>query len=191
MGEAAVKIRLSIAEYLDMERLAEERHEYLHGERFTMAPGTLNLSRLGVNLATGLNLITRKNQCIPFNGHLRIRIEEEDCFLYPEASVVCGPEQGSPLDPDCLTNPVLIAEILSKSTEAFDRGEKFRLYRTLPSLREYVLISQHRPMVEVFFHDEAGWHFEAWEGMEATLPLRSLDGEITMSDLYRNVVWEE
>ncbi len=191
MGEAAVNIRLSVADYLEMERTAEVRHEYHRGEIFAMAGGTLNHSFLGNGINTELNLICRRSGCAPFNGDMRIRIEEEDRFLYPEASVVCGPVLRGQGDKNSISNPVLVAEVLSETTETYDRGEKFRLYRTLPSLREYVLISQDKPMVEVFFRDEAGWHFEAWEGLEAMVALRSLNAEMAMKDLYRNVVWEK
>lgn len=190
MGEAAVNLRLSVADYLELERSADVRHEYHRGELFAMAGGTRNQARLGVALTTELNLLARRSGCTAFNGDLRIRIEEENCFLYPEASLVCGPEQYSPLDPDALVNPVLVAEVLSDSTEAYDRGEKFRLYRTLSSLRDYVLISQKQPLVEVFSRDESGlWQFRAYEGLETAISLPSMGAEIAMRDLYRGVVW--
>ncbi|MDX2285582.1 MAG: Uma2 family endonuclease [Bacteroidia bacterium] len=190
MGEAAVSLRLSVADYLELERSAEVRHEYRRGERSAMAGGTRNHARLGLNFGAALSAHEARCGCTAFNGDLRIRIEAEDCFLYPEAAVVCGPEQYSPLDPDALVNPVLIAEVLSESTEAYDRGEKFRLYRTLASLRDYVLISQKQPLVEVFSRDESGlWQFRAYEGLETAISLPTMDAEIAMRDLYRGVVW--
>jgi Uma2 family endonuclease len=190
MGEAALSLRLSVTDYLELERSADVRHEYHRGELFAMAGGTRNHSMLGVNVVTELNLLTRRCGCTTFNNDLRVHIETEDRFLYPEAAVVCGPEQHSQLDPDSIVNPVLIAEVLSDSTEAYDRGEKFRLYRTLPSLREYVLISQKQPLVEVFFRDESGtWEFRAYEGLETAISLQSMGAEIAMRELYRGVVW--
>ncbi|MDX1907851.1 MAG: Uma2 family endonuclease [Bacteroidia bacterium] len=190
MGEAAISLRLNVADYLELERSADVRHEYHRGELFAMAGGTRNHSMLGGNIVTEFNLLARRSGCTSFNGDLRIRIEAEDCFLYPEASLVCGPEHYSPLDPNALVNPVLIAEVLSDSTEAYDRGEKFRLYRTLSSLRDYVLISQKQPLVEVFSRDESGlWQFRAYEGLETTISLPSMGAEIAMRDLYRGVVW--
>ncbi|MDX2284767.1 MAG: Uma2 family endonuclease, partial [Bacteroidia bacterium] len=152
MGERAlIPIQtLSIADYLTLERQAEVRHEYHRGELFAMAGGTRNHGALGANIVTELNLLSRLRGCSTFSGDVRIRIDAENRFLYPEASVVCGPAESSIFDPDSITNPVLIAEVLSESTEAYDRGEKFRLYRQLPALREYLLIDQHRPLVQVF-----------------------------------------
>lgn len=182
---------LSITDYLQLEQGADVRHEYHRGELFAMAGGTRNHARLGLNLGAMLAAHEEKCGCTSFNGDLRIRIEEEDCFLYPEAVVVCGPEQYSPLDPNALLNPVLVAEVLSDSTEAYDRGEKFRLYRTLNSLREYILISQKQPLVEVFFLDGNTWQFQSFEGAEATIHFQSMRAEIAMKDLYRGVVWEQ
>ncbi len=190
MAEAAVSLRLSVANYLELEQNSDIRHEYHRGELFAMAGGTRNHSVLGSNIVTEFNLLTRRSGCTTFNGDLRIRIEAEDCFLYPEAAVVCGPEQFSAIDPNALVNPVLVAEVLSDSTEAYDRGEKFKLYRTLGSLSEYVLISQKQPLVEVFSRDDNGsWQFRVNEGLEATISLRSMKADIAMQDLYRGVVW--
>ncbi|GAB4416060.1 MAG: Uma2 family endonuclease [Bacteroidia bacterium] len=191
MGEAATTLRLSIADYLEMERSADTRHEYHQGEIFAMAGGTQRHSILGNAINTELNLICRNTGCIPFNGDMRIRIEAEDRFLYPEASVVCGPVQTSRQDKDAITNPILIAEVLSDSSEAYDRGEKFRLYRTLPSLREYVLIDQKQPLTEVFSLEADGtWRYQVCQGADAQVALHSLGATIAMRDLYRNVVWE-
>ncbi len=192
MGQAALKIQLSIADYLEMERAAEIRHEFHSGEIFAMAGGTRNHALLGNAINTELNLVCRGTTCRAFNGDMRIRIESHNRFLYPEASVVCGPITSSPYDKDSITNPMLIAEVLSESTEAYDRGEKFRLYRTLPSLQEYVLIDQNRPLVEVFSRREEDiWEMVVYTGLEARVSLRSLSAEIALADLYRNVEWEE
>ncbi|RMG54603.1 MAG: Uma2 family endonuclease [Bacteroidetes bacterium] len=192
MGEPALTKSLSIEEYLAEERLATERHEYHRGEIFAMAGGTRNHSILGTNMLTELNLLGRRGGCTTFNGDMRVRIDAENCFLYPEASVVCGPVESSPFDADAIVNPVLIAEVLSESTEAYDRGEKFRLYRQLSSLREYVLIDQYRPIVQVFSLGEAGiWEMREYMGREGSLRLQSLQAEIRMADLYQNVDWEQ
>ena len=188
MGERALDHTLTIAEYLAFEAQADLRHEYHLGEIFAMAGGTRNHSILGTNVLTELNLLGRKKGCTTFNGDMRIRIDAENRFLYPEASVVCGPVQASELDPDSITNPVLIVEVLSESTEAYDRGEKFRLYRKLPSLQEYVLISQDRALVEVFTHKADNiWEMRAYAELAETIALNSLNAKIAMTDVYRNV----
>lgn len=191
MGEAARKLRLSVADYLAQERSAEIRHEYHQGELSAMAGGTRNHSLLGNAINTELNLICRRKGCFPFNGDMRIRIEAEDRFVYPEASVVCGQVISSLSDADSIINPMLVAEVLSESSEAYDRGEKFRLYRRLPSLREYVLISQQQVLTETYFREDSGsWTYQAWEGLEARMILRSLDAEIPLETIYRYVSWD-
>ena len=179
---------LTIEEYLVQERQATLRHEYHRGQLFSMAGGTRNHGALGNAINTELNLICRQKPCRPFNGDVRIRIDAANCFLYPEASLVCGPIATSPFDPDALTNPLLIAEVLSTSTEAYDRGEKFRLYRQLPAFREYVLIDQYRPLVEVFSRqDENSWEMRVYSGLTAHIHLPQLGASIAMVDLYRHV----
>ena len=188
MGEPAIQTHLSIAEYLAFEREAEERHEYHDGELFAMAGGTKPHSKLGANIITELTLIERRTGCTTFNGDAKIRIDAVNRFLYPEASMVCGPIESSEHDPEAIINPVLIAEVLSESTEAYDRGEKFRLYRHLPSFREYLLIDQAQPIVSVFFRREENvWEMREISGLAAAIPLQSLGAEIQMADLYRNV----
>lgn len=188
MGERALDPHLTIEEYLAFEAGAEIRHEYHQGEIFAMAGGTLNHSILGTNMLTELNLLGRRNGCTTFNGDMRIRIDSQNRFLYPEASVVCGPVETSNFDADSIINPILIVEVLSESTEAYDRGEKFFLYRELTSLQEYVLISQDKAMVEVFLRKGEGiWEMRPYTGLDGEVALSSLNAQILMSDVYRNV----
>ena len=188
MGEAALQTDLSIQEYLAFEKEATLRHEYHAGEIFAMAGGTRNHGKLGLNIGTELNLIERGRACTTFNGDVKIWIAEERKFLYPEASVVCGPVEVSEHDPEAIANPLLIAEVLSETTEAYDRGKKFRYYRTLPSFREYLLIDQEQPIVSIFYKNDQGtWEMGEVKGLDGVLHLRSLQADIQMADLYRNV----
>ncbi len=188
MGEAALKTDLSIKEYLAFEKEAAVRHEYHAGEIFSMAGGTRNHGKLGLNIGTELNLLERGRECTTFNGDVKIWIATESSFVYPEASVVCGPIETSEHDPNAITNPLLIAEVLSDSTEAYDRGKKFRYYRSLPSFREYLLIDQEHPIVSIYFKNDQGtWEMGEVSGLDSKIHLRSLDAEIMMADLYRNV----
>ena len=186
MGEK-VLATYSIAEYLAWEQAAELRHEFHNGELFAMAGGTRNHGKLGANIITELTIIERKNGCTTYNGDVKIRIEASNRFVYPEASVVCGKIETSVHDADSITNPVLVAEVLSDSTEAYDRGAKFRLYQQLPAFREYLLIDQHRPVVTVFYRREDKiWEMREVMGLDQSIPLQSLDANIQMADLYRN-----
>ncbi len=187
MGHPATTLTISVEDYLRLEEASDVRHEYHRGELFSMAGGTLNHARLGANILFQLAYQRKSSGCNIFSGDARIRIEAKDCFLYPEASVVCGPVETAKDDPNSIINPVLIAEVLSPGTEAYDRGEKFRLYRMLDSFKEYVLINQSRPLVEVFFRLGDVWEMRTYEGNDAQIELKSLSATILLSDLYQHV----
>ncbi|MDX2247987.1 MAG: Uma2 family endonuclease [Bacteroidia bacterium] len=186
MGEKALAT-YNIKEYLSFEKEAETRHEFHNGEIFAMAGGTPNHSILGGNIVTELNLRGRSKGCTIFNGDARIRIETSNRFLYPEASVVCGEVEFSKDDPNAITNPMLIAEVLSESSEAYDRGAKFMYYQQIPSFREYILISQLYPVVNTFYKkDNAIWEMQTIIGLDGEFEIRTLGGIVKMADLYRN-----
>ena len=187
MGHPATTLTISVEDYLRMEEASDVRHEYHRGELFSMAGGTKNHGTLGNAINGELYAICKHKPCRPYSGDVRIRIEAKGCFLYPEASVVCGPVETAKDDPNSIINPVLIAEVLSPGTEAYDRGEKFRLYRMLDSFQEYVLINQSRPLVEVFFRLGEVWEMRTYEGLDAQIELKSLSATILLSDLYQHV----
>jgi Uma2 family endonuclease len=155
---------LSYAEYLALEAQSETKHEYLHGEIFAMAGGTIEHGRLQVEIIVQLRLGLENRSCRVFSSDVRIRVEETDLATYPDGTVVCGELQVSPKDKNAIANPLLLVEVLSDSTEAYDRGQKFAHYRRIPSLREYLLVSQQRPHLELYRKTESG----RWELLEAT-----------------------
>jgi Uma2 family endonuclease len=125
-----------------------------------------------------------------YSSDLRVRIPRKVLYTYPDATVVCGPgefdKEGAA--GETLTNPRLIVEVLSASTELYDRGKKFALYREIPSLVEYVLVSQTDPRVETFFrHDDGGWSFGPFAGLNSTVKLMSLGIELSLADVYAGV----
>ncbi|HVH99953.1 MAG TPA: Uma2 family endonuclease [Enhygromyxa sp.] len=126
-------------------------------------------------------------RCEVYSSDLRVRVEETDLSTYADIIVVCGRFEHSPQDHNAVINPVLIVEVLSDSTEAYDRGQKFAHYRRLPSLREYVLVSQHEPRLESYYKNEAGkWELEEALSGEMLL-LRSLEGVKLETDaIYRD-----
>ena len=143
----------SIEEYLAMEELAEEKHEYDNGKIITMAGASLNHSRITANCirVTGNELVAcGDTSCFISSSDLRIYVAALGKFYYPDASVVCGEPQYYQKRTDTVDNPTLIIEVLSDSTEGFDRGEKFDWYSTLPSFKEYLLISQKQKQAEVW-----------------------------------------
>jgi Uma2 family endonuclease len=140
--------RLSESQYLEIERAAEFKSEYFDGEMFAMAGGSRKHSLIASNLIRELGDKLKGRPSVVFNGDLRIKIEVSGLYTYPNASVVCGPSKSVTGADDTIVNPVLLAEVLSDSTEAYDRGRKSEQYRQIPSLREYLLISQNEPHIE-------------------------------------------
>lgn len=178
---------LSYGEYLAFEEQSPTKHEFVAGQIVAMAGGTLEHARLASALTYQLMRALDGSSCRVLSSDARVRIETTESARYPDLSIVCGDPVCAGDDADGITNPVVLVEVLSKSTEGIDRGEKFAHYKRLDSLREYVLVSQSTARVEVFRRTPDGWlHTEA--GPEGTLPLRSLPRpmEIDVGALYRD-----
>lgn len=169
-----------------MEQESEVRHEFHDGEIFAMAGGTYNHSIIGSNTLALIHGACAKKSCITFNGDMKVQISNNK-YLYPEVSVVCGPVEISKDTAHAITNPVLIAEVLSESTEGYDRGANFRFYQQLSSFREYLLIDQSSPVLTVYYlNDQDVWEMRNYMGLEAKFTLHSLGIEITLAALYLN-----
>jgi Uma2 family endonuclease len=175
---------MTYAEYRTREAEASGKHEYLRGEVFAMAGGTPEHARLQSRLATELGRLLAGTPCEPFSSDLRVRVVETDFSTYPDLTVVCGKLETARDDQDAATNPTVLVEVLSDSTEAYDRGEKFAHYRRLASLREYVLVSQRARRIEVF-RRRAG---RSWEYVDAgpgeTVRLESPGAELSVDAVY-------
>ena len=143
---AVPKIYLTPAEYLAFERQSDVKHEYFRGELFAMAGASRQHVTISTNLAYLLVGQLKGRPCDVFNGDMRVKVSPTGLYTYPDASVVCGRPRFEDKELDVLLNPTVIVEILSKSTEAYDRGEKFAQYRTLDTLTDYLLLSQDRPL---------------------------------------------
>lgn len=168
-----------------MERASETKHEYVNGVVYAMAGGTIEHGRLAMSLGRVLGNALDGRPCVTFSSDVRVRIRETGRSTYPDLSIVCGPVERAPDDPDAITNPTVIVEILSDSTEASDRGDKFAHYRRVPTLREYVLVSQSTSRIEVFSRQGDVWVLsEAAAGQ--TLRLESLGVALAVDDVYRN-----
>lgn len=150
MVDPAGQRRLSPEEYLEFERGSEQRHEYVDGEIFAMSGGTREHSITSANIAGELRDALREKPCEVHTSDLRIGIPAARRYAYPDASVACGRAELEDTVRDTLLNPTVIVEVLSDSTEAYDRGDKFKYYRMIPSLKHYVLASQKQPSIEVF-----------------------------------------
>jgi Uma2 family endonuclease len=177
---------MTYAEYLAAEAVAEARHEFLNGEVWEMAGGTIEHGALALAVAGELRAALRGKPCRAFSSDVRVRIPETDLATYPDLSIVCGQLETAPDDKDAITNPIVLVEVLSDSTEAYDRGAKAAHYRRISSLREYVLVSQGEPRIEVQRRSPGG----GWELLEArpgeTIELVSLGVRLDVAAVYAN-----
>lgn len=178
---------LSPEEYLRIERRAEFKSEYVDGVAYAMAGGSERHNLITGNLVTELNIQLRATDCKVYPSDMKVRLPNSRKFFYPDVSVVCGETQFADEERDVILNPVLIAKVLSDSTEAFDRGKKFSSYQQIESLREYLLVSQSEFVVEHFLRQEAGWFYTKASGLDAALGLPALDCRIALSDIYSKV----
>ena len=176
--------RMTYAECLAAEAVAEVRHEFLNGEVWAMAGGTPSHGALAISMTLALGAALRGKPCRGYSSDVRVRIPDTGLSTYPDLSVVCGELETAPDDKDAITNPIVLVEVLSDSTEAYDRGAKWAHYRRIPSLREYVLVSQGEPRVEVFRRIEGG----RWELLEArpgeSIELASLGVQLDVAAIY-------
>jgi Uma2 family endonuclease len=187
MGLAQKVPRLTPMEYLAIERAAPTKSEFYDGEMFAMAGGTALHSLIGTNVTGEFRNKLRGKHCVPYNADLRIQVQATGLFTYPDLSIICGPLQFADAD-DTVTNPSVLVEVLSPSTEAYDRGQKFLQYRQIPSLREYLLVSQHEPLLELFVRQDNNlWSLREAAGLDARLEIPSLEIAVSLAEIYANV----
>jgi Uma2 family endonuclease len=184
---------VTLDEYRKISETAEERLEYRNGEIFIMSGGSHPHSRIAVNITIFLGVALRDTNFEICNGDMRIWIPEFKCGTYADALVINGEPEFNDTRNDEILNPLLIVEVLSPSTQGYDRGEKFRKYRSIPSLAEYLLISQSEPYIEHYFKPENNdvWQFQICDRLEQTMKLHSLNIEIPVSEIYRRIPFNE
>ena len=183
---------LTPEEYLALERQAETKSEYLRGEVFAMAGASFAHTTISFNMLVLLAPQLKQRSCTARGSDLRVKVPPTGLYTYPDIVIICGRPQFEDRHRDTLLNPTVIFEILSRSTEGYDRGEKFANYRTLESLSDYILISQHRPLVEHYARQpDESWLLRSYEGMEAILPIPSIGCELPLADIYDKVEWPE
>lgn len=181
MGEPATK--LSYSEYLAFEEASDEKHEFIDGLVFAMAGGSYEHARLSGRMMIALARALEGRPCNVVPSDARVRIQATNRSTYPDVSVVCGPARFASDDSQALTNPILLVEVLSPTTEQSDRGEKFRHYRRLESLREYVLVAQDEPRIEVFRREGDVWTFRE-HGPGERVMLTSIDAYLDVDAIY-------
>jgi Uma2 family endonuclease len=175
-------------EYLDLERQSEIRHEFLDGTVYAMSGESPAHSTICFNLAGTLHSQLRGTSCRGFSPNMKVRAGEPGLYAYPDLAVVCGEPVFHDKHKDVLLNPTVIFEVLSRSTQAYDRGEKFERYKLIETLRDYVLVSQERPRLEHFSLQSDGmWAHAEIEGTDAALTLNSINCRVTLADIYDRI----
>ncbi|MCD9187620.1 MAG: Uma2 family endonuclease [Pyrinomonadaceae bacterium] len=189
MRNLAVKNDYTLEEYAELEKSSEERLEYFEGNVWSMAGASPNHEEISINLASALKNALRKRSCRVYGANLRVKVPIYKPYRYPDLSAVCG----QPIFEDfygleVLTNPNLIVEVLSPSTESFDLGDKFTYYKSIESFTEYLLVAQDRPHVVLFTkQDENAWLHREFNSLSDKLYLSSLDCELSVADIYENI----
>lgn len=179
---------LTPEEYLAIERAAEYKSEYVDGVMYAMAGGSPKHSLISGNVLTALNLQLKDSPCLVFNSDMKVRVPSRRKFHYPDVSIVCEEPQYADDDQDVLLNPLLLIEVSSRSTAAYDRDKKFGYYQEIASFREYLLVAQDKPVVERFVKQADGhWHSTKVEGLAQSIELVTINCRLELKDIYAKV----
>ncbi len=185
-ADPALRPRKSLDDYLAAERVAEEKHEYWCGDLFAMAGASFVHNTIVANLVRELGVRLLDKPCAPLPSDMKIFVPSKPGVVYPDASVYCGQPTFHDEHRDVLLNPTIVIEVLSDSTERFDRGDKLIGYRSVASIQQVVLVSQNERRVEVFTRDGDRWILQDATD-DGVVSLRSIDCELPLAGVYRNV----
>jgi Uma2 family endonuclease len=181
---AQPEAHISVEEYLAKEDVAEERHEYHRGRIYAMAGGSADHALISMNAGASLHNALRPRGCRVYSSDMQVHIPAHGFYTYPDVSVVCGPPEFATANRRHLLNPTCLVEVLSPSTESYDRARKFFFYQTIPTLRDYLLISSERRQVEAFFEQDGRWVLENADYDAGTIHIHHLDLTLALDDLY-------
>lgn len=181
---------LTPEEYLALERQAETKSENWRGETYLMAGASTRHTIIGANTLAELVVQLKGRPCTAHTNDLRVKAARAGLYTYSDVTVVCGKAEFEDRNEDTLLNPTVLIEVLSPSTEAYDRGAKFEFYRTLESLSDYLLISQSKPLIEHFARQpDDRWLLSTYEGLDAVAPIPSIGCELRLAEVYDKVTW--
>jgi Uma2 family endonuclease len=189
---AIPKTKLTPAEYLEFERKSETKHEYFNGEIFAMSGAKWNHNVIAWNIGGELRQKLKDKNCSVCPGDMRVFVPETGLYTYPDLVVVCGEPHFQDDVFDTLLNPVLLIEVLSDSTESYDRGKKFQHYRSIDSLQEYVLVAQDEARIEKYVrHGDGFWLLSEAVGFDATIEFSSIECKIALREVYDKINFSE
>ena len=184
MKEIADRI-YTVEEYFALVEESDQKLEYHYGRIYAMAGGNSNHSIIGTNIRRRLSEKLDHTDCVVYDSDMALSLESGNRYVYPDGMVVCGERDFTNAQQTQLKNPVLIVEVLSKSTKTYDRTDKFRFYRAIPSLKEYLIISSDMPLIETFFKQEEGlWRIGSAKGLDDSISVFSFDLEIPLAQIY-------
>ena len=182
------KSKFTIEEYLQMEEVSEVKHEYYQGEIFAMSGAKVPYNIIAMNLAVLLGQKLKGKSCKPFNSDQRVYIPQNSLFAYPDISIICGEIITLNNDNWNILNPSVIIEVLSKATKNYDRGDKFKLYRDIATLKEYILIDSETISIEAFRVNDGGhWELEEYKKIDDSLLVKSVDVSIPLVEIYEGI----
>jgi Uma2 family endonuclease len=186
------KQKYTIEEYLQMERLSDVKHEYYKGEIFAMAGASDPHNIIAVNLTGELYIKLKGSGCRPYGSDMRMHIPENTLFTYPDISIFCGELITFDKENDTAKLPVVIIEILSKNTRNYDRGDKFKLYRDIPTLKEYILVDSENIGVEIYrINEHNHWELEEYKNLSEVVSLNAINVSLKMEDIYAETMLTE
>ncbi|WP_231427673.1 MULTISPECIES: Uma2 family endonuclease [Pedobacter] len=181
------KRHFTVAEYLEMEKASQEKHEYFQGEIFSMAGASTNHNEIFTNLFLEIGALLGK-PCRPYGSDLRMQITANGLFTYPDISIYCNGLNHSDIDNESFIEPTLIIEILSPSTKDYDRGHKFDLYKDIPTLKEYILIDSEAISVEAFYlNGKQNWELIEYKKIDEAVKFVSMGFEVPLNEIYNRV----
>jgi Uma2 family endonuclease len=183
---------VSPEQYLEMERASREKHEYYKGEVFAMSGASLRHNDIFHNVYGELTTFLKGKGFKPYGSDLRIHVPENTLYTYADISIVCGKPETIDSFTDSITNPAIIIEILSKSTMSYDRGTKFHLYRSIKTLKEYILIDSNSISVEIFIKQaDNSWKLTEFKQFPDSFTIVTINLRLNLNDIYHDVVFEE
>jgi Uma2 family endonuclease len=185
---AVPKTKLTVQQYLAIERKAEFKSEFFQGEMFAMAGASRMHNRVKENLIIKMGIQLEGSPCRSTSSDQRVTIPATGLYTYPDIVIECGEMDLDPNDEDTITNPTAIIEVLSPSTEAYNRGAKFHNYQKLPGLQEYVLVAQEEALVECYSRQPGGkWEYTSFVGLDSVMELSSIPVRVPLKDIYAGV----
>lgn len=184
MPGPAHRIRYERADYVALEVSSNTKHEFLDGQIYAMAGGTPEHAALAAAVVGLLFPQVRGGRCRVHDADLRIRVLDTGLTTYPDVSVICGPLERDPEDENAVTNPTVVIEVLSRSSEDYDRGDKFEHYKRIAALRQYVLVSQRERRIDVWTRDDAGRWSQVIYAEGSSAELTSIQAVLDVHELY-------